>query len=137
MLTNRCSEKLCRILKEHGFPQCSIEFDSDYYNELGNLVYGVNILDEKSNLVFAPYICEVIDRFELDLDIYISAEYSTSGNGWQYRIYDPSENVEITSDLSGIELSTKAYELGILKAIEYYDKKIKRAGTEAREEQKE
>lgn len=134
MLTNRCSEKLCKILKEHGFPQCSIEFDSDYYNELGKLEYKVDTLEDISNLVFAPYICEVIDRFIIDLDIYISAEYSTGGNGWQYRIYDPSKNVEITSDLRGIELSTKVYELGILKAIEYYDKKIKESDSKGREE---
>ena len=123
MLTNRCSKNLSIILKNHGFPQASIEFDSDYYNEDGKLIYNrEKELENKSELIFAPYICEVIDRFELDLDLYLSVNYNNSC--YTYRIYDPTENVEILSDSKeNIELSSKAYELCIMKAIEYYEKK--------------
>ena len=75
MLTNRCSLRLSKILKEHRFPQMSIEFDSDYYDLSGNLLYNVSSEVEKNNLIFAPYIAEVIDRFEIDLDLYLSKVY--------------------------------------------------------------
>ena len=122
MLTNRCSFKVCRILKEHGFPQSSLVFDSDYYDDYGNLHYNIDDSNTE-NLIFAPYVCEVIDRFEIDLDLYLSVYYSS---GWfQYRIYDLSNDIEIVSDLKGIEMSLVAYEQCILKAIEYYDQKRK------------
>lgn len=123
MLTERCSFKICKVLKERGFPQYSLEFCSDYYDESGRLVY--NVEDNTDGLIFAPYICEVIDRFELDLNLYLSVYYNT--NGFQYRIYDPSESKEILSNIKNIELSSVVYEKCILKAIEYYDKK-KRKG---------
>lgn len=122
MLTDRCSFKVCKILKEHGFPQNSLEFDSDYYDDSERLHYRVE--GDIENLIFAPYVCEVIDRFEIDLDLYLSVHYSGYTDGFQYRIYDPSSNTEILSDFKGAELSSVVYEQCILKAIEYYDQKI-------------
>ena len=119
MLTNRCSFEISKILKEHGFTQYSIEFHSDYYDESGKLIY--NVEDNTGGLIFAPYICEVIDRFEIDLGLYLDVHYDI--DGFQYRIYDPSEPREILSNLMNVELSSVAYEECILEAIEYYDKK--------------
>ncbi len=65
MLTNRCSFNLCKVLKNHKFPQYSIHFDSSYYTPEGRLVYNLNKID--NDLIFAPYICEAIDRIETDL----------------------------------------------------------------------
>ena len=119
MLTNRCSFNLSKILKEHGFPQVSIEFFSDYYDNLGNLNY--NLESGFEEFIFAPYICEVIDRFDIDLDLHLSIRLLK--NGFQYRIYDLNNNVEILSTLNKVKLSSEAYEQCILRAIEYYDQK--------------
>ena len=119
MLTDRCNFKLSKLLKEHKFPQRSIEFNSDYYTQNGELIYAVPDTTEKRDLIFAPYISEVIDRLEIDLGLYLSVFLTTKG--YQYRIYDPdNNNYEIMSNLEGIELSLVAYELCIEAAINYY-----------------
>lgn len=122
MLTLRCSEKISKILKEHKFPQNSIEFESDYYKGDGTETLQYYPTKITEDLIFAPYISEVLDRFEIDLDLYISIEYK-GNNNWTYRIFDPTKNIEITSELIGVELSSNAYEEAILKAIEYCDSK--------------
>ena len=121
MLTNRCNFELSKFLKEHRFPQRSIEFDSDYYDEFGKLVYNVKSDIDKAGLTFAPFFAEVIDRFELDLDLYLSVFYTAKG--YQYRIYDPSEGTEILSNLDGFDMSSPVYELCIREALEYDNKK--------------
>ena len=119
MLTNRCNYELSKYLKEHRFPQRSIEFDSDYYkDDTRELVYNVGSEVDKTGLTFAPFFAEVIDRLELDLNLYLSV-FLTPG-GYQYRIYDPDLDVEIISDLKDIELADKAYDLCIRRALEYY-----------------
>ena len=120
MLTDRCSFKLSILLKEHRFPQRSIEFDSDYYTQSGELLYAVPDTAEKGDLIFAPYIAEVIDRLEIDLGLHLTVAYKTD-KGYQYRIYDPdNSDYEIISNLEGIDMSQEAYELGIEAAINYY-----------------
>lgn len=118
MLTNRCSLRLSKILKEHRFPQMSIEFDSDYYDLSGNLLYNVSSEVEKNNLIFAPYIAEVIDRFEIDLDLYLSV--INTKEGYRYRIYDPESETEILSNPNESEIASKVYEECIEAAINYY-----------------
>lgn len=117
MLTDRCNFRLSKFLKDHGFPQRSIEFDSDYYDCSGVLHYNLGPEVEKEDLIFAPYIAEVIDRLEIDHDLYLSVCYDES-NGYQYRIYDLNSKSEIISKLFGIEDSNKAYELCILRAYD-------------------
>lgn len=119
MLTNRCNFKISKLLKEHRFPQRSIEFDSDYYTQSGELLYAVPDTVEKGDLIFAPYICEVIDRFNIDLGLHLSIFYTPKG--YQYRIYDPeNNNYESLSNFEDIDLSQTAYELGIEAVINYY-----------------
>lgn len=119
MLTDRCNFKLSKLLKEHRFPQRSIVFDSDYYTQDGELLYEIPDTTEKGDLIFAPYVAEVIDVLEIDLGLYLSVFLTTKG--YQYRIYDPdNDNYEALSNFEGIELSQVAYELGIEAAINYY-----------------
>ena len=126
MLTNRCSFKLSKILKKHNFPQNSFIFDSDYYTDEGELVF--NKEESIPDLTFAPLICEVIDRFDIDLNLNLTVSYYN--DGFQYRIYDAIDNVEITSNLKNEDLPSRAYELCILDAIKYYDSK--KAGTKTK-----
>ncbi len=51
--------------------------------------------------------------------------YFTKDQEYQYRIYDMEEDVEIISDLHGIEKSQDAYELCIIRALEYNANKEK------------
>ena len=119
MLTDRCNFRLSKFLQEYRFPQRSIEFDSDYYTQSGELLCNVSDSAEKKDLIFAPYFCEVLDRFEIDLGLYLSVFYTTKG--YQYRIYDPDNNkYEILSNLNGVDVSIRAYELCIEAAIKYY-----------------
>lgn len=119
MLTNRCSFELSKILKKHNFPQSSFVFYSDYYTDTGELVF--NKEESSPDLTFAPLICEVIDRFDIDLNLNLTVSYYN--DGFQYRIYDAIDNVEITSNLKNEDLPSRAYELCILEAIKYYDSK--------------
>lgn len=119
MLTDRCNIKISKLLKEHGFPQRSIEFDSDYYTQSGELLYAVPEIADRKDLIFAPYVSEVIDRLEIDLGLYLSVILTT--RGYQYRIYDPdNNNYEILSDIIDTNTSQRAYELCIEAAINYY-----------------
>ena len=119
MLTNRCNYDFSKYLKEHRFPQRSIEFDSDYYkDDTRELVYSVESEVDKAGLTFAPFFAEVIDRLEIDLGLYLSI-FLIPG-GYRYRIYDPDLNVEIVSDPINTGLSDEAYDQCIRKALRYY-----------------
>ena len=110
---------LARLELREDLEQRSIVFDSDYYTQDGELLYAVPDTTEKGDLIFAPYVAEVIDVLEIDLGVYLSV-FLTS-KGYQYRIYDPdNEDYEALSNFEGIELSKIAYELGIEAVINYY-----------------
>ena len=122
MLTDRCSFELSKILKEHNFPQRSFEFFSDYYTENRDLIF--NKEDAGPDLIFAPLICEVLDRFDIDLNINLSVYYNINCK-IQYRIFDLTEGVKICKTLENEDILSRAYELCILEAIKYYDSKVK------------